>query len=62
MPWTGFESTNAVFERAKTIHASHRAATMINEFEWIWGKHLWFCLILYPDFTMGQKETTEKLN
>jgi hypothetical protein len=29
MPRVGFESTIAVFERAKTVHASDRAATVI---------------------------------
>jgi hypothetical protein len=29
MPWVGFELTIAVFERAKTIHAIDRVATVI---------------------------------
>jgi hypothetical protein len=29
MPWVGFETPIPVFERAKTIHASDRAATVI---------------------------------
>jgi hypothetical protein len=29
MPWVGFESTIPVFERAKTVHALDRAATVI---------------------------------
>jgi hypothetical protein len=29
MPWVGFEPTIPVFERAKTVHASDRAATVI---------------------------------
>jgi hypothetical protein len=29
MPWVGFEPTTLVFERAKTIHALDRAATVI---------------------------------
>jgi hypothetical protein len=29
MPWVGFEPTIPVFERAKTIHALDRAATVI---------------------------------
>jgi hypothetical protein len=29
MPQVGFEPTNPVFERAKTVHASDRAATLI---------------------------------
>jgi hypothetical protein len=30
MPWVGFESTIPVFERAKTVHALDRAATVIS--------------------------------
>jgi hypothetical protein len=29
MPWVGFESTIAAFERAKTVHALDRAATVV---------------------------------
>jgi hypothetical protein len=29
MPWVGFEPTIPAFERAKTVHASDRAATII---------------------------------
>jgi hypothetical protein len=29
MPWVGFETTIPVFERAKTVHALDRAATVI---------------------------------
>jgi hypothetical protein len=29
MPWVGFEPTTPVFERAKTVHALDRAATVI---------------------------------
>jgi hypothetical protein len=29
MPWVGFEPTIPVFERAKTVHALDRAATVI---------------------------------
>jgi hypothetical protein len=32
MPRVGFELTTAVFERAKTVHASDRAATVIGCF------------------------------
>jgi hypothetical protein len=31
MPWVGFEPTIPVFERAKTVHALDRAATVIGE-------------------------------
>jgi hypothetical protein len=31
MPLVGFESTNPAFERAKTVHAFDRAATVITE-------------------------------
>jgi hypothetical protein len=31
MPRVGFESTISVFERAKTVHASDSAATVIGE-------------------------------
>jgi hypothetical protein len=29
MPWMGFERTIPAFERVKTVHALHRAATVI---------------------------------
>jgi hypothetical protein len=31
MPWVGFEPTILGFERAKTVHALDRAATVIGE-------------------------------
>jgi hypothetical protein len=40
MPWVGFEPTIPVFERAKTVHALDRAATVI-------GPLLFFFFILY---------------
>jgi hypothetical protein len=32
MPWLGFEPTIPVFERAKTVHALDRAATVIGKY------------------------------
>jgi hypothetical protein len=35
MLWVGFEPTNSVFNRAKTVHASDRAATVIGSIQWL---------------------------
>jgi hypothetical protein len=35
MSWLGFEPTTPVFERAKTVHASGRSATMIGMIGWL---------------------------
>jgi hypothetical protein len=39
MPWVGLEPTIRAFERAKTVHASHRAATAIGvQYTRIWRR------------------------
>jgi hypothetical protein len=61
MPWGGFEPTISVFERAKTFHASDRAATVIgnNSTEVFWNTN-WHlirmncALSLYADTSVSQ--------
>jgi hypothetical protein len=45
MPWVGFEPMIPVFERAKTVHASGRAATVIDNGDirfWKFGRSATF--------------------
>jgi hypothetical protein len=50
MPRVGFETTNPVFERAKTVHASDRAATVIGPLLTERYNFLLFCYIKYSLF------------
>jgi hypothetical protein len=45
MPPVGFEPTISVLERAKTIHASYREATVIDIHEYYVDKLLGFCTL-----------------
>jgi hypothetical protein len=51
MPWMGFETTISAFERAKTVLALDRAATVI-------GRNLRYYLEIYLE---GLSKTTKNL-
>jgi hypothetical protein len=47
MPWVGFEPTIPAFELAKTVHASDRAAAVIDNFTKHKKRQSIFGLILF---------------